>query len=107
MDEILETADKEMNLGKQELDNIDSFEKTLSVAKEENEAKIKQTRQKLAEIDSQTGHKHKSHKKAKSDEEELFDDDDDNKSDVFEEEANKEDGNTLEERPAKSVKSLS
>jgi hypothetical protein len=29
MDEILETADKEMNLGKQELENIDSFEKTL------------------------------------------------------------------------------
>jgi hypothetical protein len=29
MDEIHETADKEMNLGKQELENIDSFEKTL------------------------------------------------------------------------------
>lgn len=41
MDEILETADKEMNLGKQELDNIDSFEKTLAVARQENETKIK------------------------------------------------------------------
>ena len=52
MDEILETADKEMNLGKQELDNIDSFEKTLAVAREENETKLKQTRAALAEIES-------------------------------------------------------
>jgi len=29
MDEILETADKEMILGKQELENIDRFEKSL------------------------------------------------------------------------------
>jgi len=29
MDEILETADKEMILGKQELENIDLFEKSL------------------------------------------------------------------------------
>lgn len=36
MDEILETADREMNLGKQELENIDKFEKTLEDAKEEN-----------------------------------------------------------------------
>ena len=30
MDEILETADKEMILGKQELENIDIFEKSQS-----------------------------------------------------------------------------
>lgn len=33
MDEILATADKEMNMGKQELENIDQFEKTLEDAR--------------------------------------------------------------------------
>ena len=82
MDEILETADKEMSLGKQELDNIDSFEKTLAAARQENESKIIQTRAKLAEIESQSPHSNRKHKlakklhRARSEEEELFDDDD-------------------------------
>ena len=99
MDEILETADKEMNLGKQELDNIDSFEKTLAVAREENETKIKQTQAKLAEIDSQKTHKHKS-KRVKNEEEELFDDGDE-KSDELADET------TEDEHPIKAVKQLS
>jgi hypothetical protein len=48
MDEILATADQEMNIGKQELDNIDQFEKTLAVARQDNERKIQETRAKLA-----------------------------------------------------------
>lgn len=55
MDEILATADKEMNLGRQELENIDQFEKTLAVAREENEKKIEETRAKLAQIEGQAG----------------------------------------------------
>ena len=43
MDEILATADKEMNMGKQELDNIDKFEKSLDVARQENKKKIEET----------------------------------------------------------------
>jgi len=43
MDEILATADKEMNMGKQELENIDKFEKTLEDAREENQKKIDKT----------------------------------------------------------------
>lgn len=33
MDEILATADKEMNMGKQELDNIDELQQSLDAAK--------------------------------------------------------------------------
>ncbi len=40
MDEILATADREMNLGKQELENIDKFEKTLESARVENNQKL-------------------------------------------------------------------
>jgi len=48
MDEILETADREMNLGKKELENIEQFEKTLDDAREENKEKLKKTRFVLA-----------------------------------------------------------
>ena len=82
MDEILATADQEMNLGKQELENIDSFEKTLAAAREENESKIRQTRAKLAEIEDHRPSANLEHrpkrktKKIRNEEEELFDDDD-------------------------------
>lgn len=49
MDEILETADREMNLGKKELENIEQFEKTLDDAREENKEKLKKTRFVLAQ----------------------------------------------------------
>lgn len=61
MDEILETADREMNLGKKELENIEQFEKTLEDAREDNKEKLKQTRANLA----QTKKSHKAHKKEK------------------------------------------
>lgn len=43
MDEILATADKEMNMGKQELDNIDKFEKNLDITRKENKKMIEAT----------------------------------------------------------------
>ena len=54
MDEILETADKEMILGKEELENIDIFEKSL-----------KNERSAIKEQLAQTHHKKRSHRKSK------------------------------------------
>lgn len=65
MDEILETADREMNMGRQELNDIDQFEKTLQNAREDNQKKMTETHQKLTQIKAKHQQKHQQTHKQK------------------------------------------